>query len=105
MNTTPVPASAPSSSADHETFADFEAAARQRGCTAVLERRWPAETVLAEHTHDFAASALVVQGRMWLTVGPTTRELGPGDRFELEAGTAHAERYGSDGATYWVARR
>lgn len=91
--------------ASHETFEAFEAQARERGCSEVLERRWPAGTVLAEHTHDFTAAALVVQGRMWLTVGSATRELGPGDRFELEAGTPHAERYGSDGATYWVARR
>ena len=98
-------ASTTSPPATHETFEEFEQAALRRGITAVLERRWPADTVLAEHTHDFAASALVVQGRMWLTVGPATRELLPGDHFELEAGTAHAERYGSEGATYWVARR
>lgn len=89
----------------HETFAEFEAAANQRGCSAVLERRWAADAAVPEHAHDFAVTALVVQGRMWLTVGPATRELAPGDRFELDAGVAHAERYGSEGATFWVARR
>ena len=29
----------------------------------------------------------------------------PGDTFELEAEVPHAERYGPEGATYWVARR
>ncbi|MEO5772149.1 MAG: AraC family transcriptional regulator [Burkholderiaceae bacterium] len=105
MKTSPDLASTTPPPATHETFEEFEQAARRRGITAVLERRWPADTVLAEHTHDFAASALLVQGRMWLTVGAATRELGPGDRFELDAGTEHAERYGSEGATYWVARR
>lgn len=42
---------------------------------------------------------------MWLTVGDDVRHLLPGDPFTLDAGVAHAERYGSEGATYWVARR
>lgn len=44
-------------------------------------------------------------GEMWLTVEGSTRHLLPGDRFELAAGVLHAERYGPQGATYWVARR
>lgn len=42
---------------------------------------------------------------MWLTEGDVTRRLGPGDTFRLHADAPHAERYGEDGATYWVARR
>ncbi|WP_269631053.1 hypothetical protein [Pelomonas sp. BJYL3] len=42
---------------------------------------------------------------MWLTVEGSTRHLLPGDLFELAAGVLHAERYGPQGATYWVARR
>jgi len=42
---------------------------------------------------------------MWLTVGNDTRDLRPGDEFRLERDVPHAERYGSEGATYWVARR
>lgn len=87
------------------TFDQFESAARARGFTTVLERRWPAGAVLGDHTHDFSVEALVVQGEMWLTVGGTTQRLHAGDRFELQAGVEHAERYGSEGATYWVARR
>jgi hypothetical protein len=42
---------------------------------------------------------------MWLTVGEETRHLRLGDTFELERDEPHAERYGVEGATYWVARR
>ena len=42
---------------------------------------------------------------MWLTVAGQTRHLHPGDRFELDAHVPHDERYGPEGATYWVARR
>jgi len=87
------------------TFEDFEAQARAQGFQEVLERNWPPSTVLDQHAHPFAVKALVVRGEMWLTVGDRTRHLMPGDPFELERDVAHAERYGSEGATYWVARR
>lgn len=89
----------------HDTFAAFDAAARAQGFDEVVERSWPPDTVLDTHRHAFAVSAQVVRGRMWLTVGDSTRELGPGDTFTLDAEVPHAERYGSDGAAYWVARR
>lgn len=87
------------------SFREFEAVARADGYDEVLERRWAPGTVVETHTHPFAVQALVVEGEMWLTVGTTTRHLRPGDHFELNAGVAHAERYGNAGAVYWVARR
>ena len=86
------------------TFAEFEADALARGASAVLERTWAPNIVLDTHTHPFAARARVVQGEMWLTVDGATQRLLPGDRFELARGVPHAERYGAQGATYWVAR-
>ena len=88
------------------TFQQFEADARACGFVdEVIERHWQPDTVLADHVHPFAASALVVQGEMWLTVGAQTRHLLAGDTFELPRDLPHAERYGPNGATYWVARR
>jgi gentisate 1,2-dioxygenase len=87
-----------------QPFTEFEAAERARGCTEVLARSWEPNTVIAEHTHPFTARALVVQGEMWLTVDGATQHLAAGDRFEVPKGTPHAERYGPQGATYWVAR-
>lgn len=87
------------------SFDEFAARQRAIGFDEVLERPWAAGTVLPTHSHPFDASALVVQGRMWLTVAGHTRELGPGDRFELSRDVPHDERYGPEGATYWVARR
>ncbi len=87
------------------TFPEFEAEQRARGFDEVLERRWAAGTVLDTHTHSFAVEALVVQGEMWLSCAGDTRHLLPGDRFDLAREVPHAERYGAQGATYWVARR
>ena len=85
-------------------FDSFVAQQRAIGCDEVLERKWKPGAVAETHTHPFSARALVVQGEMWLTVGELTRHLRAGDTFELESGVPHAERYGAEGATYWVAR-
>jgi quercetin dioxygenase-like cupin family protein len=87
------------------TFEAFAAAARAKGFDEVIERTWPPSTVLDSHTHPFALEAVVVQGEMWLTVGDDVRHLLAGDSFELDREVPHAERYGAQGATYWVARR
>lgn len=87
------------------TFPEFKAAALAQGYDEVLERSWQPLVELDTHTHPFAVEALVTQGEMWLTVGAQTRHLRPGDRFDLDRDVPHAERYGSEGATYWVARR
>lgn len=87
------------------SFDDYAAAARADGFDEVLERVWAPGTVLDNHTHDFGVRALVVQGEMWLTVGARTQHLRVGDPFVLDPNVPHAERYGTQGATYWVARR
>lgn len=87
------------------SFDEFRAQALACGADEVLERRWQPGQVIATHTHPFAADALVVQGEMWLGQAGGERRLLPGDTFQLEADAPHTERYGSEGATYWVARR
>jgi hypothetical protein len=90
---------------DRPTFDAYTRAAKAEGFDEVIERRWPPSTVLDSHTHPFALKALVVDGEMWLTVEGLERHLVPGDEFALERDAPHAERYGAQGATYWVARR
>ena len=88
-----------------ETFAQFESRLRAQGYNEVLERKWEPGQVIATHTHPFDAQALVVQGQMWLTVGNATAHIVQGGGFEIDRATPHAERYGAEGATFWVARR
>jgi quercetin dioxygenase-like cupin family protein len=87
------------------TFERYAAEARAQGFDEIVERTWPPSAVLDTHSHPFAVKALVVQGEMWLTVGEAVRHLAPGDEFTLDMQEPHAERYGAEGATYWVARR
>ena len=87
-------------------FDDFAQALRAQGFDEVVERQWPPGEIVPTHTHPFAVEALVVAGELWLGCGDAEpRHLRPGDRFSLGAHQPHDERYGPDGATYWVARR
>ena len=87
------------------TYAEFEATARAQGFDEVLERVWGPGLELATHSHSFAVNALVTQGEFWLSCGEQTLHLQAGDRFELQPNEPHAERYGPQGAIFWVARR
>jgi quercetin dioxygenase-like cupin family protein len=87
------------------SFEVFEREARAEGFDEVTQRDWQANAVLPDHTHPFDAYAVVVRGEMWLSCDGNTRHIAPGGTFSLPRGTLHAERYGSEGASYWVARR
>ena len=87
------------------TFEVFEAEARAAGFNETLVRQWEPGTLLETHTHPFDADAVVAGGEMWLTCESGTRHLTPGDTFSLAREVPHSEKYGSQGATVWVARR
>lgn len=87
------------------SFDEFRTLALAAGCDEAIERQWPPGALVDTHTHPFGAEAIVVQGEMWLTEGDRTRHLTRGGTFRLAAGVPHAERYGVEGATYWVGRR
>ncbi len=88
-----------------QSFEDFESNARAAGYDEVLVRQWQPGQVLDTHVHPFEVKALVVAGGFTLTEGEQRRELQAGDSFALARNTPHAEHYGPDGATFWVARR
>jgi hypothetical protein len=87
------------------SYEQFQDEALAAGFDEVLVRQWAPGLVIETHTHPFAVSARIVAGDVALSAGGATAHLRAGDRFELEHGAPHAERYGPDGATFWVARR
>jgi mannose-6-phosphate isomerase-like protein (cupin superfamily) len=86
-------------------FDGFEFEARAAGFDEAVARKWAPNKVVETHSHPFDADAVVMQGEMWLTCGDNTCHLKSGDTFSLASGVLHAERYGPQGTTYWVARR
>ena len=71
---------------------------------AVL-REWEAGTVNGSHTHDFAASALVISGAITVTTDAGATTCKAGDSFTLAAGITHTETVGGDGVRFLVARK
>ncbi|MCC7326024.1 MAG: AraC family ligand binding domain-containing protein [Burkholderiales bacterium] len=87
------------------TLEAFTRDARAQGYDEVIERTWAPLMEVEQHAHPFALWARVVAGEFWLTVGDDVRHIVSGDEFTLERKVLHAERYGKDGAKFWVARR
>lgn len=72
----------------------------------IVVRHWTSHTRLPLHTHPFHVTAWMVSGEMWLTLADQESiHLLPGDTFSLKAHQPHSEIYGTQGATYWVARQ
>ncbi len=71
---------------------------------AVL-REWEAGTVNESHTHDFAASALVISGEITVTTDGGATTCKAGDSFALAAGIPHTETVGDDGVRFLVGRK
>ena len=82
----------------------FTAQAMDEGFDEIVVREWAPNLEIDTHTHAFAVSAQVVRGEFWLTVEGQTRHLPEGASFRLARDVPHAERYGAQGATVWVAR-
>ncbi|MCF8172789.1 MAG: AraC family ligand binding domain-containing protein [Candidatus Methylopumilus sp.] len=86
-------------------FDHFKKQSLDAGFDEVLERTWAADTVVPTHTHPFSVQAIVTQGEMWMTCHGETKHLTAGGTFEMKQNEPHSERYGAEGATFWVARK
>ena len=79
----------------------------------VQERGFPAPGVVtyephqdpALHAHEFTALVLVTSGELTLGFEDHAVTLQPGESCEVAAGTLHAERTGSSGASALLAKR
>jgi quercetin dioxygenase-like cupin family protein len=105
MTTTAAKITTPTDTTVYTSLDDFTRDAKGRGFEEVLVREWAPNAIADTHTHPFSVWAQVVQGELWLTCGDQTKHLRVNDQFELDAHVPHAERYGTEGATYWVGRR
>jgi nicotinamidase-related amidase len=86
------------------TFEQFSALHEAQGYAPALVRQWQPNDTAPLHSHPFAFSALMVAGEFWLDADGRSRKVLRGERFTLPPNHPHAERYGPQGATFWVAR-
>jgi quercetin dioxygenase-like cupin family protein len=85
--------------------AAFEAALRRDGYTDTVDRRMEANRLNPDHSHEFDARVLMIEGEMTITQGGVATTYRPGDVCALTAGTVHSEHSGPAGARYLAGRR
>ena len=83
----------------------FETELQQQGYAEVVDRTMAAGAVNPEHSHEFDAKLLILDGAMTITCGGEERTYRAGDTFTMDAGRRHAERGGPEGARYLAGRR
>lgn len=57
------------------------------------------------HTHDFAASAFILEGEITVTTDKEAVTCRAGDTFALDAGVPHRETIGDQGVRLMIGRR
>ena len=75
------------------------------GFDEVVQKEWAPNLVLEKHVHPFDARVQVVAGQVKLELADGSQTYESGQGFFIARGTEHAEQYGSEGATFWVARK
>jgi quercetin dioxygenase-like cupin family protein len=84
---------------------EFENELRAHGYQEMADRRMPANETNPEHSHEFDARLLVLEGEMTITSGGEERTYRTGDTFAMTAGCRHTERCGAEGVRYLAGRR
>jgi mannose-6-phosphate isomerase-like protein (cupin superfamily) len=85
--------------------ADFETELRAQGYREIVDRRMDAKATNPEHSHEFDARLLVLEGEMTVVCDGEERTYRAGDTFAMTAGRRHTEHGGPGGVWYLAGRR
>jgi quercetin dioxygenase-like cupin family protein len=83
----------------------FETELRQQGYAEIVDRRMEAGALNPEHSHEFDARLLILEGAMTIASEGAERTYRAGDTFAMTAGCLHAEHSGPEGVRYLAGRR
>lgn len=85
--------------------ASFETEAKSLGYADLVDRRMDPNHANPEHSHEFDARVMVLEGSITIGRAGGTHTFRSGDVCEIAAGTPHTEQCGADGVRYLAARR
>ena len=85
--------------------ADFEKRCASEGYAEIVDRVMEPNKFNGEHSHEFDACVMVVEGEMTITRHGKPETFRAGDVCTLAAGTPHTEKCGAAGARYLAGRR
>ena len=83
----------------------FERELQAQGYGELVDRRMEPNQHNAEHSHDFDARVMVLDGEMTIACNGAAQTYRAGDVCAIAAGTPHTEQCGADGARYLAGRR
>lgn len=78
---------------------------KEEGYELVGIPRFPADSLMPEHTHDEATVHVVFEGEITLTDQEGSKTWRAGDRFDVPAGTTHHGKVGPQGCVFLAAVR
>lgn len=84
---------------------EFEKKCAAEGYGEIVDRTMAADHFNPEHSHEFDACVLLVDGEMTITRHGKAETFRAGDMCTLAAGTVHTEKCGDAGAHYLAGRR
>ena len=84
---------------------EFETALREQGYQEVADRWMEPNKTNPEHSHEFDARLLILEGAITITREGGERTYHAGDTFAMSAGCLHTEQCGPDGVRYLAGRR
>jgi quercetin dioxygenase-like cupin family protein len=84
---------------------EFESECHAQGYHEIIDRRMEPSTTNPEHSHEFDARLLMLEGEMTVISEGERRTYRVGDSFVMSAGCRHTEQSGSGGARYLAGRR
>ena len=87
------------------TFEEFTAVSVEEGFDEVLVREWEPLRVVDTHTHPFDVKVQLSAGQVQMTFDSGVQTYQAGQTFFIARDVEHSELYGSEGATFWVARK
>jgi quercetin dioxygenase-like cupin family protein len=85
--------------------AEFEKKCAAEGYGEIVDRAMEADHFNPEHTHEFDAYVLLLDGEMTIARHGEAEVFRAGDMCTVPAGTMHTEKCGPAGAHYLAGRR
>jgi hypothetical protein len=89
----------------HANLTEFTAQAMEDGFDEVVQKEWAPNLAVGKHTHPFDVKVQLSAGQVELTFDSGVQTYQAGQGFFIARGVEHSELYGSEGATFWVARK
>ena len=83
----------------------FEKNLREEGFSGIFVHRDRPHAFYPDHTHNGITAHIVLEGQITVTSDGQTATYGPGERFDVPAGSVHSAKVGPGGCLYIIGEK